>query len=762
MKYKMIDLFAGIGGIRKGFERVFDSEAETVFVSEIDPHAQKTYRANFPDTPIAGDITKIPAEEIPPFDICLAGFPCQAFSIAGRRAGFDDDYHGVCRGTLFNEVVRICEHHKPKIIFCENVKGLVNHDRGRTFKIICAEFERIGYKIFYAVLNSRDFGLAQNRERIYIVCFRNDIAPKNFSFPTPTDEKFFIEDILDCAPIDSKYYLSDVYLETLREHKRRHEAAGHGFGYDVRDLHDVANALVCGGMGRERNLIRDDRWHSDIPTTRIKGAINRENIRKLTPREWARLQGFDEDFQLILSDTQLYKQFGNSVSINVIEAIAGEIRSVLEPMAYNKGEWSELYVTLRLMADGVINSADNGEQWQLPVKKIFYENCSGFKLELHRIKNFVTLYWNGDRIKKIPADDFAGMAEKILLGIQRGKGRSFEIDGAQEILDVLGLETIKSPTDKKADIKVAIGDKPLSGYSIKSYLGSKPTLFNASGATNFRFKVFGMNDALAKKINAIGGGDKIIRRLEMIKDIEFDSVCDSKRSKDRFAKNLRLITENMDKILGEMLKLFYVERINDCAELATRLEEDDPLKIGTKNFYRINIKRFLRAVALGLRPASEWNGRNEAEGGCIVVKKNSEITLYPLNNYDDFETYLLNDTKLDTPDPVKNNFGEVDRGGGCGIFYQSQPADSFQVKSSAVIVGFEIAHEHFPRPKFFQGRRDCRCVQCACKCSSSKNLCRTAQGNLSRTTSSRPREFVRHELNHSANRRRSKNIFRCR
>ena len=331
MIYKSIDLFAGIGGIRKGFENVFKDKLTTVFVSEFDKHAQTTYRINFNDSfKISGDITKISELEIPTFDICFAGFPCQAFSLAGNHQGFKDNYKGMCRGTLFQEVVRICEYHKPKVIFCENVKGLISHDHGKTFNIIKKSFEEIGYDVFYKILNSKDFGVPQNRERIYLVCFRHDLNINDFVFPKGRLTKTCILDILDPAPISSKYYLSDVYVNTLRIHKERHKSKGNGFGYEIRDLNGIAGAIVCGGMGRERNLIIDSRKHSLIPITHIKGKINEENIRKMTPREWARLQGFPENFKVQLADTHLYKQFGNSVTVNVIEDIAMNIKEVLE------------------------------------------------------------------------------------------------------------------------------------------------------------------------------------------------------------------------------------------------------------------------------------------------------------------------------------------------------------------------------------------------------------------------------------------------
>lgn len=325
MKYKAIDLFAGIGGIRLGFHEAFEDLLQTVYASEIDKKAQETYRANFHDAfEIDGDITQQEESSIPAFDICLAGFPCQAFSIAGSRKGFLDDYKGVSRGTLFFDVARICAYHKPKVIFCENVKGLRNHDRGRTFTVIKGRLEELGYTVFSAVLNSKNFGVPQNRERIYIVAFRKDIAPEIFSFPEKTDDTKTIADIMEDAPVEEKYYLSKRYWQTLIRHKERHRAKGNGFGYEIRNRDGIAGAVVCGGMGRERNLLVDKRQMMLNPATNTKG------IRKMTPREWARLQGYPDDFVLDVADTHLYKQLGNSVTVPVIRAIAERVREHLE------------------------------------------------------------------------------------------------------------------------------------------------------------------------------------------------------------------------------------------------------------------------------------------------------------------------------------------------------------------------------------------------------------------------------------------------
>ena len=330
-KYRSIDLFAGIGGIRLGFDQAFGTKIETVFVSEWDQYAQKTYMDNFGDVPIiSGDITKIDEKQVPQFDICLAGFPCQAFSLAGQRKGFDDDYKGLSRGTLFFDVVRICEVHRPKVIFCENVKGLTIHDKGRTFKVITGALEELGYIVHFKVLNSKNFGVPQNRERIYIVAFRSDIDASGFAFPEGSNKVATLRNVIEEETVSVKYYLSDRYMNTLVNHRARHEAKGNGFGYEIRDLDGIAGAIVCGGMGRERNLIIDNRLQNFTPVTHIKGEVNRSGIRKMTPREWARLQGYPDSFIINQADVHLYKQFGNSVTVPVIKAIAEKVRGVLE------------------------------------------------------------------------------------------------------------------------------------------------------------------------------------------------------------------------------------------------------------------------------------------------------------------------------------------------------------------------------------------------------------------------------------------------
>lgn len=323
-KFKFIDLFAGIGGFRIAMQNL---GGKCVFTSEWDKEAQKTYRANFGEVPF-GDITKPYIKDYIPlsFDLLCAGFPCQAFSIAGKRGGFEDT-----RGTLFFDVAEIIKKHKPKAIFLENVKGLRSHDKGKTLETILNVLRKdLGYFVPEPqIINAKDFGVPQNRERIYIVGFHENTKISEFDYPKPTNNKVKFEDIKEKEVVQTKYYLSTRYLQTLVNHKARHEGKGNGFGYEIITDDGIANAIVVGGMGRERNLVLDKRIIDFNPTTHIKGIVNREGIRKMTPREWARLQGFPDNYIIPVADASAYKQFGNSVAVPAIQATAKKILAII-------------------------------------------------------------------------------------------------------------------------------------------------------------------------------------------------------------------------------------------------------------------------------------------------------------------------------------------------------------------------------------------------------------------------------------------------
>lgn len=326
-RFRFIDLFAGVGGFRIAFQSL---GGKCVFSSEIDEFAKRSYEHNFGEVPF-GDIRKISEKNIIDHEILLAGFPCQAFSIAGRRKGFEDT-----RGTLFHEIARIIKEKKPLAFFLENVKGLMNHDKGETLKVILEVLrDDLGYWVPEPrIMNAKKFGVPQNRERIFIVGFRNSLGIRDFEYPDPLPKKTIFKDVKESKIDDPKYFLSTKYWETLKKHKARHANKGNGFGYEIIADDSVANAIVVGGMGRERNLVIDKTLKNFIPTTNIKGEINGEGIRRMTPREWARLQGFPDNFKIVVSDAQAYKQFGNSVAIPAIKETGKKIVEILSKKGF--------------------------------------------------------------------------------------------------------------------------------------------------------------------------------------------------------------------------------------------------------------------------------------------------------------------------------------------------------------------------------------------------------------------------------------------
>jgi DNA (cytosine-5)-methyltransferase 1 len=340
-QYTFIDLFAGIGGIRLAFQ---NNGGKCVFTSEWDKFAQKTYAANFGELP-NGDITKIPVDHIPHHDVLLAGFPCQAFSQAGLRKGFTDT-----RGTMFFEIQKILSHHQPSVFVLENVKQLKGHDKGQTLNTILATLrgeleqkipdsipmsdearkalnKRLNYWVDFKVLRAADFGCPQNRERIFIVGFNKDkFSEINFDdlfkWPDPPKKKTTVGDILDDHErIDPKYTISEKLLQGHERRKVQHAKKGNGFGFSVfKATDEYTNTLSA-------------RYYKDGSEILIDQTEFNQRPRKLTPRECARLQGFPEEFLVnAVSDVQIYKQFGNSVTVPVVSAVAKSVRETLDKL----------------------------------------------------------------------------------------------------------------------------------------------------------------------------------------------------------------------------------------------------------------------------------------------------------------------------------------------------------------------------------------------------------------------------------------------
>ncbi len=303
-RLKFIDLFAGIGGIRIPFDEL---GYECVFSSEWDKKACETYRANFGEMP-HGDITKIDEKDIPPFDICLAGFPCQAFSIMGKMQGFADT-----RGTMFFEVERILKYHKPRAILLENVKQLVSHDKGRTLQIILEHLDLLGYHVKYRVLNALDFGLPQKRERVIIIGFRDQKLTEKWSFdfePKPYNLASVLE---DDSQVDSSLYASEMIRE-----KRRNSVIGKDVFYpSVWHENKSGNISVLN-------------YSCALRTGASYNYLLVNGVRRFTSRELLRLQGFPDTYKIVVSNQDIRRQTGNSVAVPMIREVAKKMDALLK------------------------------------------------------------------------------------------------------------------------------------------------------------------------------------------------------------------------------------------------------------------------------------------------------------------------------------------------------------------------------------------------------------------------------------------------
>jgi DNA (cytosine-5)-methyltransferase 1 len=318
MSITFIDLFAGIGGFRIALEK---AGAECVFSSEIDKYALQVYKANFNED-ASGDITQIKEEEIPAHDVLCAGFPCQSFSEFGQRKGFSDP-----RGTLFFDILRIAKHHRPKVLLLENVKGLTYHNGGDTFETIKNTIEDLGYVFSWQLLDATMFGLPQRRQRVFMVAVRKDIQ-KSFQFPVGSLTTRTLKDILE-TNVDANHFLAEQRWEFICKQKKNGKCE---FSYFLMGPDDTAHTLLTSKY--EHNLVVDHgqstgKFHNVKAKTAKSARINPQHVRRLTPKEYARLQGFPDSCQMPVSNKQAYRLYGNAVAVPVVEAIFEEIKKVL-------------------------------------------------------------------------------------------------------------------------------------------------------------------------------------------------------------------------------------------------------------------------------------------------------------------------------------------------------------------------------------------------------------------------------------------------
>lgn len=631
-KFTFIDLFAGIGGFHLAMHRL---GGECVFASEIDDFARQTYEANyqkispklFKNNLFNKDIRTITPKNLPDFDILCAGFPCQPFSQAGFKRGFADN-HNSERGNLFFNIVEIIEAKQPKAFFLENVRGLVTHDEGKTFKVIRTILEEeLGYSFYYKIVQASEYGLPQLRPRAFMVGFRDEDFMKSFTFP---------------PPISLKFNMSDVWGgKCTRE-----------IGFTIR----------IGGRGS--NI--DDRRNWD--NYEVDG-----ELRRLSYIEARKMQGFPDDFIFPVTPTQAIKQLGNSVAVDAIEAVAKNILDHLKNLTpkntnlkatKNKGEWTELLVFIKLLLDKKLSLSDeklNKNSNSLKINKVTTHNLDIefllSNLSTITIKNKEDKTERNVNISEIINTDIIN----LLVSKIKDNSQTFEIPEFNIIQDTLGFNVIKGGnSNQKADILLDIENaqiqKENEGFGIKSYLGSKPTLLNASGNTNFIFKINGLNKKYIDEINAIDTATKLKDRLNKIEELggNFEYIG---AERDTMDFNLQMVDSEMPKLIGQILLCFYKERTSSLVEICNKLL-GDTTDNDKRTLLLTKVKKLLVDILLGFFAGTKWNGTYEANG-TIVMKNDGDCVGFHIVEIDNLKNFLFENIKLDTPSTTRHRFGKL-------------------------------------------------------------------------------------------------------
>lgn len=617
-----IDLFAGIGGFHMGLSKL---GMKAVFASEIDKHARETYLINhgIDVTLFNDDIRAINPEDIPDHSILCAGFPCQPFSQAGHKKGFEDGDKSE-RGNLFFCILDILEAKRPKSFILENVRHLLKHDNGDTFKRIYDELRSIGYSVNYKVIKASEFGRPQLRPRIYIVGFDEEQVDTSTQFEFP-------------KPIPLKLTMSDVWEGNCER--------------------EIGFTLRVGGRGSSI----DDRRNWD--SYRVDGEVKR-----LGPLQGKRMQGLPDDFILPKSITQSMKQLGNSVCVDVIENIGTSVKEYLESntknnikdtsmvstksFSFNKGEWGEIYTFFKALTDTQIHFADKNSKKLddfITVYEIAHNhsnksyNILDSKLQIKDTK--------GNTLVETLIKDILSVQElNILLeNIKNGKGRAFEIAESVPLLEKFLIENFKGSSFVKGDINLSFKhngiDVKNDPLGIKSELGASPTLVNASSATNFIYKIENFEPSNLNKINAISTRSKIKDRLRSLISMGC-KISYVKCEKVVHEENLRLVDSLMPEIISRSLLSYYSGEGSKVSLLSKSDQESN------------RIKAYLKAVMLGMFSSKKWDG-NYNSNGSILLENNGELKLFHVLKDSILKDYLFENTKFDTPSSSRHRFGSV-------------------------------------------------------------------------------------------------------
>lgn len=614
---KFIDLFAGIGGFHEALTRL---SMECVFASEIDEQARKTYLANhkIDKTSFNRDIRSIAPSEIPDHDILCAGFPCQPFSQAGYKKGFNDGDKSE-RGNLFFCIIDILEAKKPAAYIIENVRHLLKHDNGRTFKIICKHLEDIDYTINYKVLKASEYGLPQHRPRIFIVGFNKKLVDTFWAFNFP-------------LPIPLKMTMSDVW--------------------DGNCNRDIGFTLRVGG----RRSPIDDRRNWD------GYEVNGEVVR-IQPKQGIKMMGFPASFHFPVSNTEAMKQLGNSVCVDVVYHVAREVKEYLEQHTIkkesketqlkgtlNKGEWSEFYAFIRLLLDEYLfwgNTEGNPLSEYVIVFKLKHNKA---EIEYHKINGQIEIRdVFGTTINILTIEELIKQIsiEEIYQAIKSSKG-SFAMPKIKEYFELLQIQSFKGSSYSKGDLNISFNCNETQYLSqdvdLKSDIGSLPTLLNASSATNFIFEVKHFTGDI-DRINNITTKYKIRDRLLQIQKLG-STLEFVKCEKEIYSNNLKKVDSLMPQILANLLAQYYRGEGGKISELVT--DENEICRI----------KDYLKAVLLGMFSSKKWDG-NYTANGSILVRKQGDLVLYHVIKDKILKDYLFYNTKLDTPSSTRHRFGNL-------------------------------------------------------------------------------------------------------